>query len=349
MNVLFVIGNGFDLQLGLPTSYCDFYQYYCKCPSNSKVINKLKDNINTLGDRNWSDLELALGKYTANTQDSSEFITVYDDIQKELQNYLLTVDSLVEQNVLELNATPESFFDGFRNPEKYFMSEISDTINSYIVEQNFNFGPGVLNVKVLSFNYTHTFEHFYNMPIPEELNGGDRYLGKKFHVHRELMNNASIWLGVDNLDQIENESFRQNEDIILRLVKQDIIREIGTSIIEDTDRMISTADLICLFGVSLGDTDATWVKKIGKSISFGVPTLYFVKEQKSFVSDNDRLVSQRRFKNGLVRKLENLGLSIDKDKMRLFVEVNSPIFIDGTENRHDENLKKVLEKLSVVD
>lgn len=165
------------------------------------------------------------------------------------------------------------------------------------MEQNLSFGPSVLNVKVLSFNYTHTFEHFYNMPIPEELNGGDRHLGKKYHVHRELKKDRSVWLGVDNLDQIENESFRENDDIVYRIVKQNIIHEIGANIVEDADRMINAADLICLFGVSLGDTDATWVKKIGQRISLGVPTLYFVKEQKSFVSDNDRLVSYRRVKN----------------------------------------------------
>ena len=28
MNVLYLIGNGFDLRLGLPTRYADFLEYY---------------------------------------------------------------------------------------------------------------------------------------------------------------------------------------------------------------------------------------------------------------------------------------------------------------------------------
>ncbi|MFJ1434512.1 AbiH family protein [Capnocytophaga canimorsus] len=39
MNVLFIIGNGFDLRLGLPTSYSDFLKYYKgKEPKNNPNI-----------------------------------------------------------------------------------------------------------------------------------------------------------------------------------------------------------------------------------------------------------------------------------------------------------------------
>ncbi len=33
MNTLFFIGNGFDINLGLPTRYRDFYRYYIGRPA----------------------------------------------------------------------------------------------------------------------------------------------------------------------------------------------------------------------------------------------------------------------------------------------------------------------------
>ena len=30
LNITFLIGNGFDIGLGLKTRYKDFYKYYCK-------------------------------------------------------------------------------------------------------------------------------------------------------------------------------------------------------------------------------------------------------------------------------------------------------------------------------
>ena len=57
MNILFFIGNGFDINLGMKTRYSDFYKYYKDIESKSNVIQKLKEEI---AERivNWSDLEL---------------------------------------------------------------------------------------------------------------------------------------------------------------------------------------------------------------------------------------------------------------------------------------------------
>src|SRR4030042_7161128 len=87
MNILFLIGNGFDLNLGLKTSYGDFYKYYIKVKSQSSAINQLKNEIS--GDlKHWSDLEIALGKYTENFKSVSEFDEVFDDLGDRLADDL---------------------------------------------------------------------------------------------------------------------------------------------------------------------------------------------------------------------------------------------------------------------
>ena len=55
MNVTFLIGNGFDLGIGLKTAYSDFYNVYCKSDSNdSLAVKKFKSEIQG-NYENWSD------------------------------------------------------------------------------------------------------------------------------------------------------------------------------------------------------------------------------------------------------------------------------------------------------
>lgn len=52
MNILYMIGNGFDIHIGLATSYHDFLQYYLKQPLpdidevGKRYIKRLKQAIN---------------------------------------------------------------------------------------------------------------------------------------------------------------------------------------------------------------------------------------------------------------------------------------------------------------
>lgn len=68
MNVVFIIGNGFDLRLGLPTSYPEFLAYYKKQKpiEDGSNIQEYKDKFFARmekGGEEWKDLEIALGKF----------------------------------------------------------------------------------------------------------------------------------------------------------------------------------------------------------------------------------------------------------------------------------------------
>ena len=78
MNILFLIGNGFDLNLGMKTNYNDFYKYYASKQSSSDLIQKLKKEIDG-NIENWSDLELALGKYPSAL--TRKFLSVFHSIK----------------------------------------------------------------------------------------------------------------------------------------------------------------------------------------------------------------------------------------------------------------------------
>lgn len=347
MNLLFVLGNGFDLQLGLPTSYHDFYQYYVNTPSSSTAIARLKDEISA-DQQNWSDLELALGKITADYSDVGTFCEVYDDIQIELHRYLMKLDELMQAGTITVNSTLDIFSDGLASPEKYFSKEVRESIVS---EYNRIFAyhkSSLINVQILSFNYTHTVESLLHNPnLPKSIAGSQIILTYLRHIHRDLSPENSVWLGVDNEEQILNQPFRTTEEVRLRLIKPEILNEISPVIVNDIDRTISEAEVICLFGVSLGDTDITWARKIGTMVAKGVTTMLFVKDDKTFKTDNAKLVAQRRLKNQFIDKLKNVGIPIDETLLDINIEINSPIFRKDTPNPHEDNLKILHEALSI--
>lgn len=48
MNVTFLLGNGFDLNLGLSTSYKDFYSYYTKKEPNDFIAKSISKKLRTV-------------------------------------------------------------------------------------------------------------------------------------------------------------------------------------------------------------------------------------------------------------------------------------------------------------
>lgn len=98
MNVLHIIGNGFDLNQGLPTSYAHFYEYYLhlmpqKTDSDAvlKLRKKLYEKLSDKETDRWSDLEKTLGELTIEFETESEFIDAYLDIYHHMLDYVKTV------------------------------------------------------------------------------------------------------------------------------------------------------------------------------------------------------------------------------------------------------------------
>ena len=64
LNITYILGNGYDIQLGLKTAYSDFYEYLIKNRSKELENNSIFKEIVSDKIGYWSDFELALGKYT---------------------------------------------------------------------------------------------------------------------------------------------------------------------------------------------------------------------------------------------------------------------------------------------
>jgi hypothetical protein len=82
MIITYLIGNGFDINLGLKTKTQEFLDYYVnECKSDKKAVKLLKDDIyNDKGLKQWLNLELRLGSFTEKLDDPREMLIAYDDM-----------------------------------------------------------------------------------------------------------------------------------------------------------------------------------------------------------------------------------------------------------------------------
>ena len=81
-----MLGNGFDINIGMETRYCNFYAYYLNQASSNNIIKAFKNNIQE-NIEDWADLELKLGEYLELLQED-EAILIYNDLIKNLQIYI---------------------------------------------------------------------------------------------------------------------------------------------------------------------------------------------------------------------------------------------------------------------
>ncbi|MFI3304511.1 MAG: bacteriophage abortive infection AbiH family protein [Rikenellaceae bacterium] len=249
MNIVYLIGNGFDLSKGLPTSYPQFYNYYCSLPSPNNDLAELKEEI-TRGD-NWSDLEFALGEYSAKFDSKERLAKLHKDLRTKLRDYLIKVEAHYHCD----DSQKDLLMSDLLSPEKY----LRDTEQRVITDiKNQSWTSEKINI--ITFNYTDTLERLINCKEEDPVNSIT-------HVHGTLKNNGrDMILGVDNDNQMSNKTL-----CVDRLIRRKFIKS-ESNAINGTDRdkyckdLIYKADLICLFGVSFGDTDALWWGHIARRL-----------------------------------------------------------------------------------
>ena len=84
-------------------------------------------------------------------------------------------------------------------------------------------------------------------------------------------------LGVNDITQIKNETFHNQPEIIEALVKPNSNYASKSTVETKCSNYIKNADLICIFGSSLGDTDKIWWELIGNQLKRGIRLIIFVK------------------------------------------------------------------------
>ncbi len=278
-NVVFLIGNGFDLNCGLKSRYTDVYQYYCSKTSNdSEVIKKFKKDLLD-NHENWADFEMGIPKYAEKLGNDEELIQCIRDFRKEMKEYL---------NI------EESKFYNFLNSNQGILSEIDietrKSINTFYDGVSENISRQVFDidgVSFITFNYTSILDNFiyyrynHNSGVFELKSG--RSDSHVFHIHGSF--NTTPVLGLDRIDQLKV-PYNLSNKAKRTLIKPTFNLEVDSDRIRAAEELIFKSRYICTFGLSLGLSDLTWRELILSWLAQDKNHLLFIYDYSSYYKEN---------------------------------------------------------------
>ena len=269
MNLLYIIGNGLDIQYGLKTKYSHFYEYqlpkYQEKQKNSKYVNVIYDNIQK-DKENWSDMELSLGELTKNSEiDEEKFMQDLDDVNEDLNNYLRS-----EQDKFEVTSKNITTENELANLLKFIPEKDVERISDYLNNMNYTTDQ----IRILTFNYTNILDNLIEKvtsPVNNTFrsNSNGCSIGTVEHAHGTL--EFALILGVSEESQLNIEYKDENRKY---LIKESLLSEVRENRNIKNDNLINWADMIIIFGTSIGATDNYIWNKIAKnSIKKNIPIL----------------------------------------------------------------------------
>lgn len=248
--ITFLIGNGFDINCGIKTSYNDFYPIYLKQESNSEIIQNFKNDLDENIDK-WADFEMSMAKYAAHFNSEKELITCTRDFRKKLCAYLteqeklffnkITTEEQVKDINNETNRTLNTFYNGLSK-------NITRSFQNPQCEYSF-----------ITFNYTHIIDQILLKFKQSRMNYLSNDNIQLFHVHGSLDDNPI--LGIDNLDQI-SVTYKITDQGKRTIVKPYYNEQYDKTRIINCQNTIHQSDCLCVYGLSLGDSDLFWKNEI---------------------------------------------------------------------------------------
>lgn len=304
MNIVYLIGNGFDINIGLKTRYKDFYDYYLALGSSgdNELVKKLKTHLKetlSTDDKYWSDLEIALGNYTTNFSSLEELESAYNDINDQFRKFIQAID---EEKIDVSKFNIEKLKESFAHPENCFCEAEKRILREFYAHwANTN-----CDVKIISFNYTNTIEQLLSYQGDSlrlgvwPLNTGCTVnLSKIIHIH----GTSDIPLiGLNDISQIANPKLREIVEVQEYLLKPLLNQMQEHRIDVDTLQYIKNADVFCVYGLSLGSTDAIWWNAIAQTLLSKETRLIF------YAYDNEVPIYRPQLINRMKRHWRNLYL-----------------------------------------
>ena len=314
MNVLFVIGNGFDKNLNIPTGYSDFYDYY-QSKENDKNENVIALKHSIASDRkNWSDLECQLGYYVAGLTSDKDANDLHVNIKTNLIEYLLYVTSGYNCN----DSQRAKFFNDLKNPENYLPYDDKNSMMAFKNRESYK------NIRVVTFNYDYIFEMISQYRSSKVVIDSNCEITSVVHIHGTL--DEGMIFGVDNEDQFHNQDLLKDPLINTKYIKANynMISRDGKDARCRT--MIQDSHIIYMFGVSIGETDKRWWQYIVNRLHSGNCRLVIFWYSEQSLS-NQQLAELWILEQGVKDKLLSYSDLNEEEKAivkeRIFVKINS--------------------------
>lgn len=266
IRILFLIGNGFDIATGLRTGYRNFLNNYTRDITKDIDTNIFKTVlVNDI--KYWADFEKRIGEYDY-TEYFERPLDYYNVIKNCAQS--LTAHMKNESNKASYKNEHEIAVGMEKLICNFYQSLEDKSKESIIKLLEPNEKKPQKECSFISFNFTNNFDNcvkifnlYNNMIDPREFNGrtiSDVAYENVIHINRTKTGRAII--GVDNEEQISNKDFA-NSKYSEKIIKHKLDK-ISSNYYDSAKRHIKNSDIICIFGMSIGESDITWWKSIGE-------------------------------------------------------------------------------------
>lgn len=326
MGVTFLIGNGFDLNLGLKTRYTDMYDSYVKSKSKSGVIARFKRDLQNEEHNhyeNWSDFEMGMAKYAQNFTEESEFIECIWDFKAHMVDWLKKEES--------------NFFNKFYSSPRNSINGLIQTIGDFHKGSTRNITYEIEEIiykdkycicNFITFNYTRILDEILNMIPHFDMNGINFEIDKKIvHIHGSL--DYDVVLGVDNKEQVES-NFELTRNTELAFIKPKFNNEFDYRRVRNAIDLINRSSVICAYGLSLGESDKTWLNVIKNWLVANDEhhLIYYVYDENEIPLYNYdmRIQYEEALKEAFFKKLKLTESIVAKIKNRIHIPVSYKIF-----------------------
>lgn len=332
MNITFLIGNGFDLGVGMKSKFSHYFPIYIEESKNKKTsLRGLADNISMNEDK-WSYFEKQLGEYTTNfTSDNKlNFRNQLRDFERSFVDYLKKEEQLLSfENHKDISNQMISALTTF------YLNGNLHTASSNMVKKLYESNRGQHHrYNFISFNYTSVLDNclitIENKHVKKRQVGTYTYndiIGEIVHVHGNCDNFPIT--GVNDVSQIKNEELAKDDKFVRYLVKPMINNRLRMNYDLESSRLIANSSIVCIYGMALGETDKKWWDKIlswlnsnsdHQLIIFDYDENYTTTSQFDWLDKEDSILEK------LQAYSSNKDINIDKLRERIHISVNKNIF-----------------------
>ena len=332
MNITFLIGNGFDIGIGIKSRFKDFFPIYQhKSLKKEEKIKRLSEEISE-NYETWADFELALGEYTTkfDVETKKDYIDQIKDFEKEFIAYLKENEEKIK-------------FEEKESVAKY----IKKALTEYYFSENLDFESSEMlkelykkksienhNYNFINFNYTSTLEKCLNT-IPQKVVEKRKIgvvevvdkIGKVIHIHGKCDNYPII--GVNDASQIANKVLKDDKNFTRYIVKPSINMFLRQGNDQNATRIINESTIICIYGMSLGETDKKWwellVKWLNQSpsrqlIIFEYDKDYTMSTPFGRIEKEDLIMDKLKYYNA------ESNINVESLRQRIHIAVHKNIF-----------------------
>lgn len=329
MNITFLIGNGFDINMGLATQFSDFLDdYLVEEPTDSESVRQFKQDIRKreLEDEQtqpksklWANAEMAFGEYTDTVfkqhETANAFCERHMDFCKKLARYLQAQEERIKTEGME-----QDFIDALQN-FRYGLS----AVQREQVEASAKAFGGNYTFNFIIFNYTEVIDELVGSIKEGKGEFGKRIFGNSSNknsigtvVHVHGTTRREMVLGVNDVSQVKNTALFEGTSpaYINSFIKPQTNKWNESKVDEQTHQLLKSSDLIYIYGMSLGDTDTIWWQRIISSMKNKVHLRVLIY---AFDAPRDPLVKTERWLYDATLKQKFLSFSKEQT--------------DGLENR----------------